>query len=81
MSQCNKCGSQTTRTRLCRQCSLDERHGQALIEAAEQEREQAEETMNVECGDCGLVYEVGMTSRKTCPDCGHEGYRPLEALQ
>ena len=80
MSTCNRCSARTTRTRLCRQCSLDERHGQALIEA-EQEREQPEETMNVECADCGLIHEVGVSGRKTCPDCGHEGFRPMEALQ
>ena len=79
MTTCQRCGSRTTRTRLCRQCSLDERYGQALIDE-EQTREQ-EATMTIECADCGLIHEVGASSRKTCPDCGHEGYRPMEALQ
>ena len=79
MSQCNKCGSQTTRTRLCKSCGLAELHGQALID--EEQTSEPEETMAVECGDCGLIHEVGVNSRKTCPDCGHHGFRPMEALQ
>ena len=79
MTTCQRCGSQTTRTRLCRSCGLAERYGQSLIEK-EQTREK-EETMTIECADCGLIHEVGMNSRKTCPDCSYEGYRPVEALR
>ena len=79
MTACNHCGSQTTRTRLCPQCALAERYGQSLIDE-EQTREE-EETMTIECADCGLIHEVGMNSRKTCPDCSYEGYRPMEALR
>lgn len=86
MSTCTRCGSQTTRRRLCKSCGLAELHGQSLIEEGQAliekgEKQGAEETMDVECAGCGLVHEVGMNSRKTCPDCGHEGYRPVEALQ
>lgn len=79
MTTCKRCGSQTTRRRLCRSCGLAELHGQSLIE--NEQTSEPEETMTIECADCGLIHEVTPTSRKTCPDCGYYGFRPMEALR
>ena len=74
---CQKCGSQTPRRRLCRDCARDERHGQALED--EQSEEQDQDVLAYECTSCGSEYETADPG--ACPECGAHRRRFIGELE
>lgn len=71
---CQKCSRRTTRSRLCPDCSRDERHGQSLDA---DDSDAPSKVLTVECCGCESVRDVDARARKQC-ECGYEGYRVLK---
>jgi hypothetical protein len=57
---CTKCGSRTTRSRLCRQCALDERYTPARDDTSQP-------AVTYECTGCGAHYRSDDSDE--CPEC------------
>jgi ribosomal protein L32 len=60
---CARCGSRTTRSRLCRDCGRDEAR-----EADLRADESSTEASLYECSECGEQFHAG--GLDPCPDCG-----------
>lgn len=73
---CERCSRQTSRSRLCKHCATDERHGQSL-DADDAEDTGPTKRLTIECCGCESVREVDASARKQC-ECGYEGYRVLK---
>ena len=59
---CNKCGCPTPRSRLCKQCAIEERYSD------QQERDDDSDD-EYECSQCGTVF-VPEGGLDPCPECG-----------
>ena len=60
---CARCGSRTTRSRLCRDCGRDEAR-EADLRAAQE----STDAPLFDCSDCGHRFRAG--GLDACPECG-----------
>jgi len=71
---CRRCGRRTTRSRLCRDCARDQRHGD--VAGGEQ---QTTTTLTYECTVCGEQYDADGAGAH-CPECEAQRCRAVEEV-